>query len=241
MHFFIKPKIHLDAFTYSKSAIEVNPIEHGNKYLPKWWKELPKQLYLPNDFFPQKTMKTCYGLHQYYDASLCIPLWSELALCIQNGTYSWQFADNSSRAEMHNKAQYTGFVNEKESIHLKLEAPWIFETKKDIRWILSHPIYNTTNFYDYAVCPGVLNFHKSLKPNIQLMINVNQYKTINIEQGTPMAFITPMSEAKVVIHRHLIDKTKYEVKESIANPVSFINSYANRMKKTICPYKDHSK
>jgi hypothetical protein len=237
MHFFRRSKIHLDCFTNNVSAIEYAPIDHAIKHIPEWWRALPKEIYANN--IPSPTMKTCVGMYDFYAKSICLPLWSELTITTKNNEYSWQFSDCVTEGIVHNKHQYAGFGDG--TGQLKLESPWLFETKDTVHWAVSQPTYSNKKVFDYVVLPGVLEFKHQNATNVQTLINLRENKTFCIPHNTPLALFTPMSDKKVVIHRHLVGWEMFKkLKTKRATP-TFINSYKTQQQKIKCPYKDHIK
>jgi len=59
MHFFRSSKIHLDCFTARIDVIEKAPVVNAIEVIPDWWRKLPKEAYINNNFYPMPTMKTC--------------------------------------------------------------------------------------------------------------------------------------------------------------------------------------
>jgi hypothetical protein len=237
MHFFVKSKIHLDAFTNLRYVIEHAPVTNGIEAIPTWWKNLPKSS--GGTFFPTPTMKTCVGMHDYYNKSICMPLWSDVCISIeQDGSYKWQFSDFISTAEVHSPVQYKGFLPTNEYGHLKLRSPWLFYTKSDVSWVATNPIYNRLGFEDYTFAQGLLNFNRQHSTNIQLFLNVSRPRTFTIPFGSVFLF-TPMSDKKVVLHRHLIGDQEFKSKSSFGAATKFINRYKHHQSTPKCPYKDH--
>lgn len=240
MHFFRTPKIVLDAFTYNVNAVEVAPIEHASNYLPDWWKALPKQRLPPDSFFPNPTMKTCVGMHQYYSKSLALPMWSELLVVVENAHYKWQFSDMESEASIHATEQYEGFIDPKKVGHIKIMTPWMLKTKHAVNWLMSHPVYNTVNTFDYTICPGLLDFSKQHAVHVQALINLAENKYVQIPQLAPIAFLTPLTEKSIDIRRHLVSVEEFNLYDKASTPMSFINKYLNRVRNVKkCPYRDH--
>lgn len=240
MFFFKKPTIHLDAFTTRKDVIEYAPVVNGIEKIPTWWKNLPKSYVAPSSFFPQATMKGCVGLSNYYNKSVAMPMWSDLSVNVsQNEGYQWQFSDGTSTADVHSNKQFEGF-NLNGFSHLKLNSPWFFETKKDIEWMVSCPIYNLENHTDFVFPQGLLNFKRQYVTNIQLLLNTTQSRTFVIPFGTVFLF-TPLSDSKVVIHRHLITEEQHKLKTQKSMLNTFINKYQIHNRAQKCPYKDETK
>lgn len=237
IHFLCHSKVNLDVFTSRKDVIEFAPIQHGVNVLPKWWKNLPKERFATGRFFPLPTMKTCSGVIDYYRNSVAMPLWSDLAVCIdENRGYRWQFSDKSTPCAVHDLEEYEGFIADNKYGHMKLTSPWVFQTKSDINWMMTQPIYNEENFLNYTTATGIVNFSKQGSTNIQLFVDATYPKTFTIAFGTPFMF-TPMSSKKVVIHRHLISESEFITKYNKFSMMSkFVNSYRMKTKTIVCPY-----
>ena len=241
MHFFKRSKIHLDCFTFRRDVIEYAPVVNGIQAIPDWWKKLPKEVQVNGNIFPIATMKTCVGLYDYYNKSIAMPLWSDLCISIRSrNEYSWQFSDKITTALVHSKEQYAGVLQDSNFGHLKLESPWLFNTKSDINWILSDPIYNQKCFTNYVVAQGVLNFSRQSLTNLQLFINTTTPQNFTIPFGSVFLY-TPMSDKKVVLHRHLISEEQYKSKVTMSRTTTFISKYKAQQKIIKCPYKDETK
>jgi hypothetical protein len=239
MHFFRRSELHLDCFTCRRDVIEYAPIVNGIEVIPDWWRELPKSLI--DNFSPTPTMKTCVGMLDYYSKSIAMPLWSDLAVSIApNRDYSWLFSDTMTVAVVHPQRQFIGAPFISNYGHLKIESPWLFECKQNINWVLTEPIYNRNSFTEYTVAQGVLNFSKQNATHLQMLINVTTPKEYLIPFNTPFLF-TPMTDKKVVVHRHLLGEQDFKSKESKARPSTFINKYRTQQKINKCPYKDETK
>jgi hypothetical protein len=168
-------------------------------------------------------------------------MWSDLSVnVVEEDNYQWQFSDGVSSAYAHPQQEYTGFSGVKGYGHLKLVSPWLFKTKQDLNWVCTCPIYNVHNNSDFIFAQGLLNFKHQLSTNLQLFLNTQKPRTFLIPFSTVFMF-TPMSEAKVVVHRHLVSEYDYNrmTHSSILN--TFVGKYGlhNRLQK--CPYKDETK
>lgn len=239
MHFFRRSKIHIDCFTFRRDVIEYAPIVNAIETIPNWWINLPKEAINPLDgFSPTPTMKTCVGMYDYYAKSIAMPLWSELCVnVLENDLYNWQFSDLITKATVHTKIQYTGFLDNTHYGHLKILSPWLIATKENINWMMSDPIYSHTSFRDYTLAQGLLNFSKQHGSNLQIFLDIAIPRKFIVPFGKPFLF-TPLTDKKVVVHRHLITKDAYESKELLAVPTTFINKYKNYQKLAKCPFKD---
>jgi len=238
---FPQKKIVLDCFTTKSYAVEYAPINFAIKHIPDWWKNLPTSFVSDkNQFTEHGTMKGCVGMVDYYKKSIAVPLWSDLSIKIfQDKTFAWQFSDGETAAVQHPiKKQATGFLNSYE--HLKIDSPWLFKSEKDIYWLWSHPTYNYAHSNDICSIPGITSFYHQHATNINIMINVEKEKKILIPQGKPMTLITPMSDRKVEIVRHLIGVEEFIKLRDRSTTIKFISKYKEIIKRrkqfADCPY-----
>jgi hypothetical protein len=241
MHFFIRPKIHIDAFTHRRDVIEYAPIVNGIEAIPDWWKKLPKEVKNnPDDFFLSATMKTCVGVQDYYHKSIAMPLWSDLHIETLNGGYKWQFADERSNAVVHSEVQFNGFLTSAEYGHLKIESPWLLSTKSNLNWLQTQPIYNREELKNYSLAQGLLNFKLQHTAHIQMFLNLSTNRKFVIPFNSIFLF-TPLTDKKVVVHRHLITKEQFLSKEELSMLSTRVNKYQLHNKLPKCPYKDNIK
>jgi hypothetical protein len=237
---FPKKEIVLDCFTEREYVIETAPILQASRNIPKWWHSLPSMQAREEEFYPKMNMKQCSGFVDYYKHSICIPLWTDLDIKVSGFNYQWQFADGISVGETHKTdEQAKGFFNDYG--HLKLISPWMFKTKEKINWIWSHPVYNSSEKnFQIKFLPGIINFYNQKRANINILIPLKDEKLYKLKHGESLIHLTPMSDKKVKIIRHLIDKK--EMDRMIANQIcpTFLNRSKNRVKLkekfSDCPY-----
>ena len=239
--FFKKPKVILDCFTFDECIAKATPVDFSLKHFPEWWKKLPKSIMPEQGFYDLPTMKTCSGLVDYYKNSITLPMWSDLAICVKNKQYTWQFADRETEGEVHNINQRSGFLPVDRFGHLKISSPWIFKTKENINWIWSHAVYNFECPDDFIVLPGSVNYSKINSTHINLAIPLETNKLINIEIGQPMIHISPMTEKNIEIKRHVVSKEEFNRLDIYKNKKTFVNSFLKNQnlekKFNKCPYE----
>jgi hypothetical protein len=241
MHFFRRPKIHLDCFTSRRDVIEYAPVVNAIETIPTWWKELPKEKTNGINFYPTATMKTCIGMYDYYAKSIAMPLWSDLCIEIHaDKGYSWKFSDSVTDSAPHDANEYTGLLHSISYGHLKIMSPWAFCAKEDVDWMVSEPIYNRKTITDYVLAQGLLNFYRQSGSSLQILLSTETPKKFILPFGTPFLF-TPLSDKKVVIHRQLVSKNEFFSIKEKSRAITFINKYKNQQKITKCPYKDKTK
>lgn len=240
MHFFKKPEIHLDCFTYRRDVIEYAPVVNGIEKIPEWWKALPKSFVHESSFYPTATMKGCVGMYNYYHKSVAMPMWSDLCINVPvKNQYQWQFSDGVSSADIHGEQQFTGLSVDGFS-NIKIKSPWLFKTKLAVDWLLSCPMYSLQNQSNFIFPNGILDFKTQSTTHIQLFINTQQPGTFTIPFDTLFLF-TPISDAKVTIHRHLVTMPEYVSMTELATQNTFLGKYRLHKRIQKCPYKDKTK
>jgi hypothetical protein len=238
MHFFRPSRIHLDCFTYRKDVIDYAPVVNAIEAMPQWWRELPKDS--QTRFTPTPTMRTCVGMIDYYKNSVALPLWSDLCLEASHKKFEWQFSDGQTVGAPHAESQFNGFSAAKGFVHLKIESPWLFISKDNLNWMMSDPIYSRNTLKRYMVGQGLLNFSKQHNTHIQLFVDTAFEDKFILPFKTNFLF-TPLSDKKVVVHRHLIDAEEYSLKNSHRTRITFLNAYRTQQRAVKCPYKDETK
>lgn len=242
---FPQKKIVLDCFTNRPSVIKLSPISPAIMHTPNWWKVLPNS-YRPKNTpfdFDRATMKSCDGMIDYYKESVVIPMWSDLAISIDknNKKYHWQFSDGISNVGSHAVEQSSGFLSSYFS--LKLISPWLFKTKEDIKWVWSHPVYNYEKSNDVVSLPAIVSYRYQTANHIHLFISFEKNQTIIIPHGQPMVFMTPMTDRKVEVVRHLVSDAEYIKIHGNSEKISFKNKYkkiiASAKQFEKCPFKNH--
>jgi len=236
---FPKKKIVLDCFTADEVAIRTAPIDFAIKHMPEWWQDLPATY--TRDSFPFGTMKNCAGMVDFYRYSIAIPMWSDLVISIGKNQFSWKFSDYMSSADLHNTAQEaTGFLPPNYN-HLKLISPWHLSCKQSINWLWNTPLYNLNKNPDILIPPGIVNYSKQNITNVNILFNTEKERVIKLAQGSPIAMITPMTDRKIEIVRHLVSRQELERKSRIL--ITFNRPYDRRnelvKKFKDCPFHNH--
>lgn len=239
---FPQKKIILDCFSYSPYVLETAPIVPAMKLMPEWWKKLPNFFYSEKNNTPQSTMRTCDGMVNYYKKSIAMPMWSDLSINVKSPSdYSWQYADEKSEMGIHDvRNQATGFLNG--YAHLKLMPPWKFKCKEDIFWVWSHPVYNYPNSHHVVSFPGIVSYKEQYATNINLLVHADKPRNIVIPHGQTLVHMTPMSDRKVEIVRHLVTREEFFLRHdntriSFLKKTESIKKAKDRFKD--CPFHNH--
>ncbi len=238
--FFHKKKIVLDCFTYQVHAKEYAPVKQAAKFLPDWWKRMPKDGGISSNLYSELNMKSCYGLIDLYKRGVIIPMWSDLRIQLSpNGGVIYQYSDGVSEAEFHHPKQREGFAPPDKFSHIKLCSPWVFSCKENISWVHVPPIYNQEhNLGEYITCVGAVNFKYGGSTNINLLLPLPaQNKLIQIDHGQPIAHIVPLSDKQIEVRNHLISKNEYDNLVAKSTSITFLRKYEKivRIQKHKCP------
>jgi hypothetical protein len=243
---FPQKKIVLDCFTAEEYILKTAPIDFAVKHTPEWWKDLPVSYV--EGFIDRGTTKRCNGIVDYYKYSLAIPLWTDIAINVKadgnKRQYSWQTSDNATNIVFHDVAkQATGFLSTYG--HMKIESPWLLKEKEGINWVWSHPTYNYPSSNDVVCLPGVLSYKDQHSAQFNIMVSLEKEQTILINQGQTMAHLTPMSDRKVEIVRHLVTYEEMNRIRSNQTRITFLGNYRNMQKRKEqfkkCPFHNHLK
>jgi hypothetical protein len=239
--FFFKPKeIHIDCFTDRSDVYDFFPIDYSHKFFPEWWKKLPKKMApFGEEGWKKSTIKQCIGFNLYYKNSLTIPLWTDMYIdSKKKELYEVSYSDKVTNGSTHDIDQMEGFINPKEFALHKIHSPWHFICKEDIDWTWTQPIWNFTTIDEIIIPPGVIDYKYQTSTNINLFFRMG--KTILIECGQPMVNLRPLTEKKLKIHTHLIDKEEMNRIRSKNSKISFSGKY-NKIKQIIKKKESESK
>jgi hypothetical protein len=234
---FPKKSIVLDCFTFDELILQTAPITSAIKHTPDWWRKLPSSVKHTDGFTFTSTMKNCVGMTDYYKDSVAIPLWSSLQLEVKGTQYRWQFSDGRTNANIHPKSQSAGLLPNHGN--MKIISVWHLKTQEDVNWVWSQPLYSFEEpISDLKIMPGIFNFKFQKSTNINIMIPLNQEKIYTINQGQVLVHLTPMTDKKIKIKRHLISKQEFDSMSQ--QQITFVNSYRNIIKQkqkfADCPY-----
>jgi hypothetical protein len=255
MLFFFKQKeIHLDCFSVYEHAYNLFPVDYSHKFYPDWWKKLPKEIpYYDETTNDTKgflnTMKGCIGLIEFYQNSITIPLWTDMLLKVYRSKdkegYEAFFSDGMTSMGLHRVQQMEGLTDFCKYIHYKINGPWFFRCKEDIRFSWVQPIWNFNPIDQIIVPPAVVDYKYQHGTSINFFLPVEKMdkedNSLLIESGQPMVNIFPLSDRKIKIHNHFITQAELKKLHMDIPPISFFGKY-NKVKRIMkereskCPF-----
>lgn len=227
MIFIKRSELVLDCFTSNPSSFEFSRPDYAVKFIPDWWKKLPKV----NEcqFGAQPNMKHCAGFVDYFRSGIALPMWSDLDVKVGpvgSEHYIWQYSDGESHATSHNPWESGSFIDPKETVHLKLIYPWRFKCKDDVRWLWTHFGWQQPIDTSYKVLPGALSFNYQTGANINILFMRRQTETLTqLKFRTPLVHVAPISDKKLTLKHHLISSEQFQQMQRTVTRSSFVGSY----------------
>jgi hypothetical protein len=247
MFLIFKPKVlHVDCFTNNLGAFELFPIDYSHKFIPEWWKKLPKNL-TKNErgqdiFWPSSTMKSCSGFNSLFKKGITIPLWTDMAIKINQLNVDVKLSSEETALGSHSYSQMEGSYPVQKYALIKIMSPWLLNCKENISFNF---IQNTWNFYnmdDIIIPPGIVDYKYQTITNINFFVNKEKNRNLLINAGQPMVNIIPLTDKKIKIHTHFISDSDFLKKSSRNSQTSFnnvlskIKKITDNKEKSSCPF-----
>lgn len=239
MIFLPRKKIVVDCFTSSINAFELFPIDHAIKFVPDWWRNMPKE-YEVRNLFPASTLKRCPAVIETYKHGMILPLWSDLAIRTDGG-HDWEikFSDIKSNIEVHDARQWSAYADADKFTQYKLMSPWAVKTKEDIMWSFSKATWNFNPDNPLHILNGVIGFQTQHSTHINIIMPLDQAPSRVIQAGQPMIHMLPLTEKEIVIKKHLISEDEYALKHTGRFTYAFTKGFKKAMaikKEKKCPF-----
>ena len=237
----------IDCFTNSSIAYEYFPISKFSEYRPKWWNNIPSSfdVDVPGTLRNKSaTIKKCPGITNLFNKGFVIPSHCELSMEIKDNNgqpqFNYEFVEPNSKSkiDLHDQRQYLGVFDDN-YIQAKIVTPWLIKEKTGVEFLLIEPTWFMDNPNTYTIPPGILDFKFQNNVNINLFM---KFKTcrVDIQPGTPLAQIIPLSDKKIKLNTHLISEEEYQKMFDLTQPFGWVSSYKKRKKiinKKTCPFK----
>lgn len=250
MFFFKKKETVLDCFTYLQSAKDVFHIEKAPRFIPDWFKNLDLANYTDATRpMGGLTMRKCPGFLDYFKNSIGIPMWDFIHVIVPN-TAKPDVRCKTAHLHHHEQKQYEGYLD-KSYHHFKIEVPWMIKSSTSVPFIQTFPTwcYQTKHMPERILhMPGVLNFKYQYGANFNFFFKrpdtSKDIYTYIFEPGIPLYFLTPLEETKIVIRKHVIERSEFFDKITLAPTVGpgqrqVIQKYIDKndqFKEKKCPF-----
>jgi hypothetical protein len=207
MFLFKRSQLVIDFFSEAAPSLPLLAPDLAVKFIPSWWRAIPKELSIDGQLYPETTMRHCAGFLDYFSRSVIVPLWSDFVVevgPVGTNLYRSQYADMRSVVSEHPAHQRGSYLPPTHYQHLKLQGPWFAKTNTDVSWVISQPTWCFENPTELISPPGVIEFKHQHSLNINLFIprTEDKNKTVRLSAGQPLLCLTPMSDQRVVVRHH---------------------------------------
>lgn len=235
MFFFCKPKeLILDVFTTDPHVADLLAPNYASKFKPKWWYDTPSSRHIatPTGIITDgNTIKRCRGFKDYYsDASLVLPLWNSFILEYSVDGSRFSFASSANKLEYQSE-DLRGGLYLKEFHQFKLNSPWRFREKTGINFLFGQAFYNFKDPTEFVMPPAIVNYKYQNATEINFFVKKpdgGSSKRLEFEAGQPMAYLTPLTEKRVVIRTHLVSAVEFE---KVNVPILFFSGLYGKVKR----------
>ena len=247
LFFFKRNKVVIDAFTAMPLLTEMSPIQPTKKFLPQWWKDLPKTIDVkrPDHQITTKrgTLKICDGFLDYNKTGFIIPMWSDLKIATtKNGNWTYAYpSENTYPIVDHPANQYGSHFSQ--FINMKIISPWAFHEKTGTNFLWTTPTWYMSHLWGKLnILPGTVNYKFHHSTNIPMFVPKRD-DVIELKHGEPLIHLVPLTEKEVKIQMHQVSYEEFLQKTNGSSfNRMFIGSYKTHKKtvaekeKSKCPF-----
>jgi hypothetical protein len=228
MFLFKKKPIVVDCFTNDSNTFVHSKRDKAVKFLPDWWKNIPKELIVDGNFFPYPTMKKCDGFINLYKQGIILPMWSDLALEVGpqgSNDIRWQFADCQTQLDFHAPEQSNYIFKPDDTLHVKILSPWKIKTSEDILWHCNDVFWHRANMLT-RTCPGMVSFRYQYATHVNLVVKrISTKRTETISFLDPLVHFVPVTERPIDLRHHLLDDVEFKKLVDVKKAVTFTCNY----------------
>lgn len=217
--------IDVDCFTSNNYAYKFTPVVKASKAKPEWYDKVENIKPSTTTKWPQyhindlgcidfdwkpslRTVKSCPGFHELYSKGFILENWCDFVVNVNEKGITYHYS-NGKRPILHSNEQVSpGFSN----FHiLKLNSPWIIQTKEDVPFIALSAQWSLEKF-DFHILPGIVNFYHQTGSNVFLTIKKDIDDQFLIPMGQPLMQFIPLTDKKIKIHNHIVSEDELATK-----------------------------
>lgn len=204
--------IHITAFCNEEYTFANNyaPIQRASKFVPSWWKNLPKSKWDFDKFERVNTAKSCIGMIETFKNGYVMPMWCDLALKILPDDYiRYQFSDKISQLQFHPKEQAQDFLPN--HYFIKLKSPWTLKSSENLKYMFSPPTFFNSVNPPYLI-PSSVNAttDKIMATHVFLLIEKQDTPIeIFLKFNTPLVHYVPITEKPIKFTTEVISVSEY--------------------------------
>jgi hypothetical protein len=219
------PVIDVDCFTSNNDAYKFTPIVKSSKAKPDWYDQVQGVTPSNTTKWPQyiinesgsidfdwklsiRTVKSCPGFHELYSKGFILENWCDFVVNVDKNTLSYHFSNGLAPIVHNNNQVEPGF---KDHYIIKLNSPWMIQTKEDIPFVLTPAQWSLEN-YNFHILPGIVNFHYQTGSNVFITIRRDVEDQFLVPMGQALAQFIPLTDKKIRIHNHIVTEEELETK-----------------------------
>jgi len=233
---FNKP-ITVDFFTTDQLVHDQYSVESKGTF-PQWFRALPTYNSSNMDTSECPHMKhnytnarNCLGIQKLYKNAITIPLFTDIEFYVKDERMDWTYAyspemNGGDVVRSHPHDQSNNFFSERFH-HAKIVMPWLARETKGIDFYINMWDWNT-NIHSIKNIGGVVDFKYQHTTNLNFFVTKVFDHSFFLEAGMPLVQIIPLTERKVKVKTHLVDKK--ELDRLFPMQTTFQRKYAKQKK-----------
>lgn len=213
---------------------DVVPIQPATKYLPEWWKNMPRfpDVELSPDAINKGTAKNCPAFVDFFKHGYVVPLWCDLELEVTQQGYSVKTSYDKFVFTHHNPIQFKQWLphhlQQQMSMVLKPECPWRVRTSPGYSVMQLPMLFEFNDVFETMA--GTIWSDEYHEMNQQMIIK--KYGKIMLPRGTPLAMYVPFKREKIKFSckPETPDLKRLEEKSQLLVRTKFIGGYKEMQK-----------
>jgi hypothetical protein len=242
--FFKKTKQVLKCYTKFAYVAKHFPIELAKKQVPESFTSMPTHMKMPANFtacpFSKLvnsrkglTIRSCDGILDLWSKSfvLCAPF--DMAINIQDNRVQFKSTDNNLfPVSQHPEEQFSSVFPDYANV--KMVIPWKFVSDKSMPCMFAPAIYHMPEDIRSSIMfpSGIVDYSIVHSTNINMLIKKQaEQKVIHIKAGTPLIYITPLTNEPIDVKIETLSADSWSGLEN--QNISFKSIYKFLKKKNI--------
>jgi len=221
--FFKKKKIVLEGYTPYDYINRHFAFKIAKKDIPERFSEMPSYINAPANYTAcpytklingrkLHTIKHCDGILGLWEKSYILYAPFDIAINIKNNKVEYKTTDSKEfQVVEHPTVQFDGMFPD--YVNIKIIIPWKLISNKSLNCMFSPAFYHLdTDIRENVYFPQAIVDYKYVhSTNVLLFVKkqVDQ-KVIHIKAGTPLVYITPLTDEPIEFSMKTVDKQYYD-------------------------------
>jgi hypothetical protein len=231
MFLFKKSKLVLDLIISEENIQTYNlfPAIETRRIIPSWFKTCPKSAFDWNEFAPNRTVKGCPGIINYFNSGFVTPLWSDVNIRTNPERIEWYSAKGDPNFFQYHESlmQSPGFYNNQFIVNTK--NPWVVrKTKQNIKIISVFAQYYHPKILPYTLMQGIIDTEMNKDLNFFMAFSKTN-AAYELKAGDIFIQYIPLSDKKLVVKNHIVSKQEFMNLREEHSAISFYMSGLKRV------------